>query len=167
MNQKLVRTLALSGILILGVPVLSSCGESAKSAAEKAIKAGTGADVNIGDGGVTVKSTDGTTTAIGEGVALPSDWPSDVPTVDGTLVTVSVSGTSGEATAMWKVTGDIAAVTDAYKRELVKAGYKIVNETTIAQTTLIGAEGNGKKVSASVTDTDGQAVLTVTSAPAS
>ncbi|CAB5033523.1 MAG: hypothetical protein F2923_00400 [Actinobacteria bacterium] len=167
MNQKFVRTLALSGILILGVPVLSSCGQSVESIAEKALESGTGADVDIADGGVTVKSTDGTTTAIGEGIALPSDWPSDVPTIDGTLVTVSVSGTKGEANAMWKVAGDVTTVAGAYKSELQKAGYTIVNETTIAQTTLIGAEGNGKNVSASVTDADGETLVTITSAPIS
>jgi hypothetical protein len=167
MNHRNLRILAMSGILILGVPVLSSCGQSVESIAEKAIEAGTDADVDISDGGVTVKSTDGTTTSIGEGVDLPSNWPSDVPVVDGTLVTVSVSGTEGEATAMWKVDGDVTTVANAYKSELKSAGYTIVNETTIAMAILIGAEGNGKNVSASVTDTDGQTVVTITSAPTS
>ena len=167
MNRKSAGAFALSGILILGVPVLSSCGQSVESIAEKAIEAGTGADVDIADGGVTVKSTDGTTTSIGEGVDLPSNWPSDVPVVDGTLVTVSVSGTEGEATAMWKVDGDVTTVANAYKTELKSAGYTIINETTIAMAILIGAEGNGKNVSASVTDTDGQTVVTITSAPIS
>ncbi|MFA7323675.1 MAG: hypothetical protein WC005_04875 [Candidatus Nanopelagicales bacterium] len=167
MQHTTLARITVAATLLLGAPIMSACGQSAESLTEQAIEAGTGSDVDIEGDKVTVTDEDGTAVSIGEDVALPSNWPSDVPTVDGTLFTVSVSETSGEASAMWKTAGDPAAMAGAYKSALEAAGYTITSETKTADLVIIGAEGNGKTISVMFSQAEGEAVVTLSVAKAS
>lgn len=88
-----VRLLA-AGVLVAVPLTLTACGEAAERAAEEGIERAAeqdGQDVEVDldeDGGVKVEGSDGTF-EVGEDVALPDDFPAEVPLLDGQLISAS------------------------------------------------------------------------------
>ncbi len=113
-------------IALVSIFVFTGCSltdQIAEKAAEKAIEAGTGAEVDLEDGTITAES-DGQTISIGEDVKLPSDFPSDVPVYSKAQVVSSFS--SDEAhTATLTSSKDFDTVKSYYQKEIESEGWTI------------------------------------------
>jgi ABC-type Fe3+-hydroxamate transport system substrate-binding protein len=166
-----IRSRAAAGAVVAALALtLAGCGQAAEQAAEVAAEqalGGEGQDVEITDEGVTVTDEEGNNVAIGENVAVPDNWPADVPLYDGgTLQMISVQA-DGSALAMWQVEGTPEEAVAAYTAALESAGY--TQDTTANMGGMITERylGNGLEVSLQALDVDGTTSLTVSSNPAS
>lgn len=163
-----IRTRTIVGLaaaaLILS-PGLAGCGQAAETIAENAMEAGlSGADVNIEDDGVTITDEEGNEMAVGENVAIPDNWPAEVPTYDtGTLTIVTVSPDG--VYAAWTVDGSAQDAADAYGSALEGAGYEVGTEGNAGGSIFREYTGNGWTVTFSSAEGDGETLLMVTGAP--
>jgi len=103
--------------------------------------------------------------AVGEGVAVPDNWPSNVPLFDGTLVMVS-SNADGTATASWTTEGDPTAVADAYGAQLESAGYSMQSDSNFDDSIIREYTSADLVIIVDVVE-DGVTSLTMTAMPAS
>ena len=154
-----VAALALS-------PALAACGQAAEEMAEQAAEQAIGGDVEVNDEGVTVTDEEGNEVAIGEDVAVPDNWPAEVPLYEGgTLQMVSVQA-DGAATAMWLADGTPADAAADYGAALEDAGFTADSESNMGGMIVNSYTGNGLTVSMQVLDSDGQTTLMVIAEPA-
>ena len=161
LNRSRTAAVVLAGIVALSAPVLSACGGIAEHAAEQAAEQAIGGDVDVEDGQVTVTDASGNAMAIGENVALPDDWPAEVPAYDnGQLAMVTVQA-DGSANGMWMtdVTPEEAAA--AYEAQLTSAGYTSASTSNLGGMIVAEYEGNGYKVSLQTIAAEGQTSLIV------
>lgn len=149
--------------LVAAALILTGCGQ----AAETAVEAGTGMDVEIGDGGGTVTlEQDGTKISAGVNAELPAGWPEELPTPpNGQLI--SSSGSAEQVITSWVVEGLTADGITEYLNQVKAAGYTQEISTAdfgsdaemISKTTVLG--GKGKEVSVAVTIMDGSGLINV------
>lgn len=144
---------------------LTACGGAAETLTEQAMEEATGGDVAINDEGITMTDDEGNQMAIGEGVAVPDNWPSNIPLYDGTLVMVS-SAADGTATASWTADGDPAAVADAYGAQLESAGYALESDSNFDGSILREYSSSELYITVMAGQADGVTSLTMTSVPA-
>lgn len=121
--------------IVLAICVLTSCGGKAKPSAdeaalEKAIEASAAAqghdvDVDISKGTMNLKTNDGqTTVATGENVAIPADFPKDIPIYAGATTQMAVKdAVSNGHTVQLQTSADVDAVTEYYKKEAGSQGW--------------------------------------------
>lgn len=126
------RLPALVAVLALGVAPLAACGQSAeKKAVEALIKNSDDSVKSVDiDGDAFSIETDEGTFSMGEGAAVPDEFPSDVPmpAVDHTVVTASVSG--GRVTLMLSAPDlDVTAEAARLLSGLESAGWTIGDKT--------------------------------------
>ena len=160
--QRRLATTALAAALVLGTPMLASCGGIAENAAEQAAEAAVGGDVDINDEGVTVTDDEGNEMAIGEGVSLPDTWPAEVPAFDGGTLSMVTVQKDGSANAMWQVDGTAEEAAAAYGATLEAAGY--TSESTSNIEGMMGGDytGNGYTVNVVSLAADNETTLMVT-----
>jgi hypothetical protein len=152
----LTAALALSGAGIAG------CGQAIEQGAEQLAGDAIGGDVDIQDGGVTVKDEQGNDLSIGQDLSLPDSWPSDVPTFEGgTLVMVSVDADGASANAMWSSEGTASDALAQMKASLDSSGYTVESESAMGGLTIISATGPSYRVDVSVGDIDGTTSVTL------
>ncbi len=143
--------------LVIGVLTLSACGGGSSSSS---------------DGNNTVagleQPTEGAANqnlTIGDDMALPADWPKEVPAfTSGSLNTVGVNP-DGSADASWTTSATAADVAKEYETALAAAGYTIVAGSEITGVEDIsGADysGSGYSINMLVSTTDGETTLFVT-----
>jgi hypothetical protein len=164
--MRTIRSRAATGAVIAALmlsPALASCGMAAEEAAEQlAEQAIGGGDVEVNDGEVTITDDEGNAVAVGEDVAVPDTWPSEVPLFDGgTLQMVSVTN-DGSATAMWLVEGSAADAAAAYGASLEAAGYTVDTESNMGGMVVNSYKGSGFTVSMqSIASDESQTTLMV------
>lgn len=144
---------------------LTACGGTAETGTEQVAEEATGGDVAIDDEGITMTDDQGNQMAMGEGVAVPDNWPSNVPLFDGTLVMVS-SNADGTATASWTTEGDPTAVADAYGAQLESAGYSMQSDSNFDDSIIREYTSADLVIIVDVVE-DGVTSLTMTAMPAS
>jgi len=154
---------------------LTACGGTAETGTEQVAEEATGTeqvaeeatggDVAIDDEGITMTDDQGNQMAMGEGVAVPDNWPSNVPLFDGTLVMVS-SNADGTATAAWTTEGDPTAVADAYGAQLESAGYSKQADANLDGTIVREYTSADLVISLLAGEADGVTGLTMTAMPA-
>lgn len=162
-----ILTAATIGALVLGTPLLTSCGgvaeQAVQNAAEVAAEQAGAGDVEINEDGMTVTDEDGNNMAIGDNIALPDNWPSEVPAFDGgTLQTVMVEADGASVNAMWIADGSAADVAAAYGQALEAAGYTA--DSNLDSVGMAGGEYSGDVfgISVGAIEADGQTSLIVT-----
>lgn len=160
------RTITAIAIAALAFsPTLVACGQAAEEVAEQAAEQAIGGDVEVDDQGVTVTDEEGNEVAIGEDVAVPDNWPADIPLYEGgTLQMVSVQA-DGAATAMWIVEGTPAEAASAYGAALEENGFTADSESTMGGMIVNSYTGNGFTVSMQALESDGQTTLMVVAEP--
>lgn len=146
-SNRIIAGLAI-GLASAGL-VLAGCGQVAEQAAEQAVEQAMGedADINVEDGSVSMTDAEGNNVAIGENVALPDNWPAEIPVYDGgTLSLASVDAASG-VTAMWMTDATPEDAAAAYGAALEAAGYSVDSETSMEGMAGGDYRGNGWLVS--------------------
>lgn len=151
----------------LALPLVAGCGQAAEQAAEQAIEqAVPSMDVDLEEGSITVEDEQGNTTAAGESVALPDNWPGDVPALaTGTLMLVSVNEADGTAFATWTITDPVDQTVADYQQALTDAGYTVETTMNAAEMSAFSAVGNGHKVDVVAGSAQDQASVSVTVSP--
>jgi len=153
---------AVALVTVLAVPTLTACGSAVQSAVENAAGNAIGGDVNIGEDGLSVTDSNGNQIQVGGDVALPDNWPAEVPTVDGgKLATVMVAGDGASVNAMWTTEASMADAATSYSDALKAAGY--TQEQTGAAGDVQNSQwlGNGYRVNVIVAGADGTASVLV------
>lgn len=158
MLRKHVRfsTTAVAVGLVVGILTLSACGGGSSSSsggnAMQGLEQPTEADPNQN-------------LTIGDDMALPADWPKEVPAfTSGSLSTVGVNP-DGSADASWTTSAAAADVAAEYEAALTAAGYTLVAGSEITGVEgMSGADysGSGYTVNMLVSTTDGETTLFVT-----
>ena len=162
MNSR-IATAGLAGILLLGAPVLASCGNVAQDVVENAAGNAIGGDVKVNESGLSITDSNGNNMQIGSGVSLPSNWPSAVPTYDnGTLVMATAQGDGSSASATWTTDATADEAAKSYGDALTGAGF--TSGTSANAAGLQGGDytGNGYKVNVLAMSADNQTTLIVT-----
>lgn len=165
MKRSRTAVVILSATLALATPALAACGGVAEQAAEKAVEAAGGGDVDIDNGNVTVTDESGNAFVAGENVTLPDNWPSAVPAFDGgtlSLATVQADGTAG---AMWIVDGSPEDAAQAYGATLEAAGFTQSQISNAGGMSIAQYDGNGFTVGVTAVEADGKTGLTVSASP--
>lgn len=132
-----MKKFVLVGLLSVGAFALAGCSLTDKVAnkvgevaAEKVLESATnGGDVQITNDSFTyTDSNTNTTLSYGEDIALPSDFPDDVPVYDDAKVTSSMSSSSdGSYNVTMSSTDSFDSINSFYASEIVKDGWKIDN----------------------------------------
>lgn len=160
MNKKylLLVTLPLA-LIVLG----ASCGKKiSEKTIENAIeKSSNGqADVDIGTNSVSI-NVNGTSMKTGDSVALPTNFPTDVYVIDGTIKTAVSTPGVGYNVAL-TTTKSVADAKALYDQKLPAAGWTITTTAVIdVHTAVVAASKSGRTVSVSISDTDGPTVAVV------
>ncbi len=150
-HRRVTAALAAT-VLALGATALTACGNIAEQAVEGAAEQALGGegDVNLEDGQITVTQSDGTEVSLGEDVAIPDGWPSEVPTYDGgTLMTVMVGPDGSSADAMWATEATPEEAVAEYGSALEAAGYTAGEQQAAAGMSMVEYTGNGFTVTVS------------------
>lgn len=185
-NGRFIAVGVVAGFLLVG------CGDSADKAAEELIKRGSDGqidNVNIGDGGfsfetedgsfsvdadgnVQVESDDGSFSMGGGSSSLADGFP-NVPLPDGELLSSSKHSSGGETTyqAMFQVAADGAEIFEGLKSDYESAGYDGDNDSVTqgngSYIAYASFAGDGHTVVVSVTGEDGEsAVVSIVVTPA-
>jgi len=137
MRYSLFTVFTLASVLL----ALQGCGKASDVAQEKAIEAaisrdGVKADVDIDSDGNAVNysatTADGATISVGEKTALPKDFPSDIPVLEGwKLQMVSGDPASHMTTVLASSDKTLDDVAGFFKKELVAKGWKEVTGTNV------------------------------------
>ena len=166
-----VRVAGFVGGCLLVAAASSGCGQIVQKATEQAVEqaaeqaGGGNVDLDLDSGTVTVQGEDGNM-AIGSDLALPDNWPADVPPFDGgSLVSVMDSGTG--VTGTWQVDGSVKDVADSYRATLEGAGYSLEEGLVSEQMVTIGGVKGDTRVDAIIAgDGSTGTSITISSSPA-
>jgi hypothetical protein len=163
MNATRMRTatVLLAGLVMVGAPVLAGCGQIAEQAAEKAAEQAIGGDVDVNDQGVTVTDDEGNQVAVGEDVALPDNWPAEVPVFDGGTLSMVTVQADGSANAIWMTDAPPEEAAASYTAALEAAGYTSDSNSSMGAMFISEYTGNGYKVSTNTLAADGQTTVMV------
>ncbi len=122
--------LASASLLFLGAGCLPSPQNLIQGAIENKInnELGTDGSVKINDDGVSVTDKkDGSTTSFGENVALPENFPKDVPIMDGAKV-AGVAVTKDQGSWITMTTGkSVDEVVAWYQDKLTAGGFEMIS----------------------------------------
>lgn len=155
-QKKEIRKYFLFPAIIVAALVLSGCGKSVsqkanEKIAEKIIESQSGgaADVDFDDDNVTVK-TDKGKMEVGESVALPADFPSDVYVIEG-IIKMAISDTNNNGhTISIETDKSIEDAAAAYQEKLVSDGWKIAGTVNLNDSFMITAEKNERSASVTI-----------------
>ena len=152
--------------VVLGTVVLAGAGCN-NYVAEKAVEAGTGNKVKIGndDKTLTVKTGEGEM-QLGEVKKMPDNWPEDAPVYPGSTIQLVSSSNPAEGNASVSVmllTSDaLQAVVDFYKRELVAKGWLIETDYEATDIAIFGASKDNRTMSLTSGSSDEGSSITMT-----
>lgn len=158
-SKKLLWIIPVLALVALG----AGCGKkAAENTVENAIeKAYNGqADVDIGTNSVSI-NVNGSSMNTGDSVALPTNFPTDVHVIDGTIKTAISTPGSGYNLGI-ETTKTVAQAKTLYEQKLPTDGWTITTTAVIdVHTAVVAATKNGRTVSVSISDTDGPTVVVV------
>lgn len=158
-SKKLLWLAPVMALVVLG----AGCGQkAAEKTVENAIeRAYDGqADVDIGTNSVSI-NVNGSSMNTGDSVALPSNFPTDVYVIDGTIKTAISTPGSGYNLGL-ETTKTVAQAKTLYEQKLPTDGWTITTTAVIdVHSAVVAASKNGRTVSVSISDTDGPTVVVV------
>ncbi len=171
MLKKLSFLLMLVAVLAFtGCSLTDRLGEkAAEKITEEVLETGTNSDIDLTDESINISSDDGSSFALGEDLALPDNFPSDVPIYSGASI-VGTSSSEGEQGATFQVTlsteDEFSAVSDYYKAAIVDEGWTLDNSYTMTsggQTAIYNASKEGRTLDIGVyyTEDDTQTMVTI------
>lgn len=147
---------AALAVVALGI---TGCG-AAEEITEKAIEAGTGGDVEITEDGVEFSDDQGNEIAIGSSADIPDNWPEDVPTPVGSIVSVTSAG--GNFGMVVTVDGPPQEVFDSLSAEFTSNGWTEQSVTDVAgQLGGVFVKDERSAVLSLLNDGDNQSALTL------
>lgn len=142
--RTLTKTLtagAATAALLMGA---TGCSNPVEDLVEQAVEDASGGEIDIdSDSGTVEIETEDGSAQYGEGVELPSDFPSAVPLPGGALIAATVS----EGTYALTYDGIDKAAVDALRSELVASGFEELTVTESEGYLQGGWSGNGYDVS--------------------
>jgi len=154
-------------VLAIAVLALVGCGKSVsrkagEKAAEKIIEAQSGGKANVDINGQNVKvETEQGKIEAGENVKLPSDFPSDVYVIDGTIK-IAISGQADEGqTVSIETDKKIEEVLSIYKEKLKSDGWNITGTMNFGEVATVIAEKDDRSVSVSTGASDGKTTVNI------
>lgn len=154
------KYLSLFAILVLAL-ALTGCGKKTvqEKMAEKILEqsADGQADVDIADKKVKVETQEGTMEA-GQGVSLPSDFPSDVYVIDGQLNAAYQDVQHHGFTISLKTSKSTSEVQSVYEQKLKDQAWKITGIMSLGTGASLSAEKDNRVVSVIISSdgNDGQ-----------
>lgn len=170
MKKPLRRPVVALSVLALA---LTGCGGVSENIAERALEeaaeAGGEGDVDVDidldgedGGGISIDSEDGTASVDIGGGELPDDWPSDVPVIDGEIITAASSETGSESfwSATIQTSTSVSAAAEQIESDLRDAGFTIGTEAQTSggetgETALVSGERESMGVAVYVIGVDG------------
>ncbi|MDO8307857.1 MAG: hypothetical protein Q7V58_05815 [Actinomycetota bacterium] len=163
--RRLARTVSLSllaGVLAVGAGTLTACGSAVENAVEEAAGNALGGDVSIDEGEIAVTDEEGNEMLMGEDVAVPDNWPSEVPIYDnGRLISVMVAGDGSNVNAVWQTDATTEEAAATYGAALESSGFTVGDTSAVSGMTNATYEGNGYTVTVTTLDAEGTATLMV------
>ena len=152
------KTLILAFCLVLAV-TLSGCGKkTAEKAAEKTLEKLTNGQVDVDEGTVKINTNSGSY-AYGEEVDLPSDFPSDVYVIDGTIKTASTDKQYGSFAVSIETSKSVSDVKSDYENKLKEKGWNITYSATAQDSSSISAEKDNRVVSVFISSSEGKTMV--------
>lgn len=128
--NKQIRLVAAIAAAVLLAPMLGGCGKAAEKVTEKVIESnipgGGSVDFDAKENTITIENQDGTVQA-GDSVALPADFPKDIPVPDGVtwnLVQNIANGDTKGVTAQGMLDKTVAEVAAFMKKEAAANGWE-------------------------------------------
>lgn len=163
--RRVARTVSLSllvGVLAVGALALTACGNAVENAVENAAGSALGGDVSIDEGNISVTDEQGNAIQMGEDVAVPDNWPAEVPVYDnGRLISVMVAGDGSSVNAVWQTDATTEEAAADYGTALESSGFTVGDTSAISGMTNATYEGNGYTVTVTTLDAEGTATLMV------
>ena len=163
-NTLIILVSVVIGILLLSFAATKLIGlagsKVAQQVAEKAIEQSTGADVDISGEGeeVTVKTEEGTFTAGKQEV--PENFPDNIPLYPGSEIETSAS--SEQVISLSLTSQDsFTAIADYYKKNLIEAGWKITEESSLSNAAVLSFENGEQSGVIAITETEDGSSMTI------
>jgi hypothetical protein len=162
--------LAVVCLVLVAAPGCRKASESsAEKAAERAIERATGnkADVNITGEGVKITGKEGgkefSYEVAGKGgeVALPGNFPEDVPRYPQATVQSSMSQGNAMSMVTFQSGDSPEKVHDFYSAKLKDGGWEIVNEVSMPQMRMINAKKAKREANVTVVSDKGKCTISV------
>lgn len=146
--------------LVLAV-TLSGCGKkTAEKAAEKVIEKATNGQADVDVSGNTVKiNTNTGSYAYGDKVDLPSDFPSDVYVIDGTIKTASSDKQYGSFAVSIETSKSVSDVKSDYESKLKDKGWNITYSASAQDSSSITAEKDNRSVSVFISSSEDKTMV--------
>ncbi len=139
------------GLMILGTIAVSVFVGSIFNSATKNIKV----DGDGDKGSVTIKSTDGSTTATyGNDASLPEGFPSDVPIYEPSTIVYATKTGNNRFSASAKTSDSASQVLAFYKADLSDKGWTNTHESSYGQGSILTYEKDDTLLSVSVSTQD-------------
>lgn len=162
MSQRSTRLL-LVALSLVALFALAGCQSIAEKAAEVAVEKSTGVQIDKDGDSVTVTGEDGTQVTASEGGELPDGFPTDVPVIDGPII----SSVKSDNSFMVVIETDkpIDEVNDWYKDQLKDSSWKIVFETKSEDGAAIGGERDNANMQVTITKSDAKTNVSLLYAP--
>jgi hypothetical protein len=138
-----------------------------ENAIEKGVKNETGqnVDLDIGEGGFTMKGENGESIAMGENVKVPDNFPSEVPRYSPSIAkSVSVNAAKGEAFLILMADVDPDEVLSWYNEETTAKGWvqRTSSEMGDGNYAMTYSRADGSELSVLITGSEDQKQTTVT-----
>ncbi|MCF8527386.1 MAG: hypothetical protein K9G24_07625 [Candidatus Nanopelagicales bacterium] len=160
------RTLAAVSIAaLLVLPLTASCGNTSEQLAESIAEQAVGGDVEVSDDSVSITDNEGNAVVVGEDVALPDSWPSDVPAFEGGTLSTAFIDASGAAYAVWATDSSAQDAADAYGALLEGAGMTMEQESVMDSLVVRDYTGNGWSANVSAGNIDGSTTISISAIP--
>lgn len=153
MKNNKVKFYLLLPVLVLVILTLAGCGKSlsqkaSETAAERIIQAQTGGKAKVDIDGKNIKmETEQGVIESGENVKLPSDFPTDVYIIEGTIK-LAVTGQAGEGqTISIETDKSVEEILTIYDEKLKSAGWKIIATMNFGEGASVAGEKDDRTVS--------------------
>ncbi len=148
------------GVVVVGglyiAQYMFSPARMAEHMIERAIEKQAGGDIDIDidprggkDASVSIKGQDGETYQVnaGEDVALPDNWPSDMPLIPDAKITyagtmgmgMGMGGTGGGMSVVYTTAKSVTEVSEFYKKALVENGWTLAGTMAVSGGSMVHA----------------------------
>ena len=159
-NRRVLWLVPVLALMVLG----ASCGKkAAENAVEKTVENATNgqADVDLGTNTVSI-NVNGTSVKTGTALALPTNFPTDVYVIDGTIKSSLATPGVGYTVAL-ETTKSVAQAKALYDQKLPTDGWTITTSAVINEhSSAVMATKSGRSVQITIGDADGPNVVAIT-----
>ncbi|MHB8279321.1 MAG: hypothetical protein ACYDIA_16950 [Candidatus Humimicrobiaceae bacterium] len=135
MKKKILITVSILALSVLAIASFSGCAKIGTKIVEKAIEKASGgsADVNLDEGGVTVKDEKGGQTQIGGNAKLPDGWPSETAVYPDVKLSMSTKTKNGDTNKNeFSILGEVTkgSIKDVYNwyKDKFGSGWEVVTD---------------------------------------